>query len=319
MIVTILLLLLGLSLIIFGAERFTEGASKLAIRFGIPEFIVGLTIVAIGTSAPELVVTIISSAKGNPDIAVGNVVGSNIFNSFMIMGVTALIIPVRLTRSNIRKDIPYGVAAALVLLFVASDKIFDGSPINIISRSEGLTLIVMYIVFTAYTIFSSGKPVRALFRKEDVAKPKLFTSLLYIFGGGAMLVYGGTLFLDNAVVIAKGLGMTDKQIAVTLMSGGTSFPELATCVAAALKRRGGMALGNVIGSNISNVFLILGVGSTITPLAVQGITVVDLLTSLFGAVLLLVAAYTFKGYKINRFEGGVMALCYIAYVTYSLI
>ncbi|MFI3268362.1 MAG: calcium/sodium antiporter [Rikenellaceae bacterium] len=306
----IILLIVGLALILCGASVMTDGASNLAKKFGISEFVVGLTVVAIGTSAPELIVTTMSALKGNGDVAVGNVVGSNIFNTLLILGIVALIKPLEFTRNNIKKDIPYGVVASLVLFFVASDSLF-GEGINIVSRTEGMTLIVMFLMFMAYTIYSS-KPDPA-----DPSNTKAKNTFMLIgmtVAGLVMLVFGGNMFLDNAIIVAERAGISQKVIAITLMSGGTSFPELAACVVAAVKKRGNMALGNVIGSNISNIFLIIGTGATITPLTLGDIQPYDLLFVLGSSFIVFVSAFLFKGFKINRIEGAIFVALYVFYI-----
>lgn len=308
----ILLLIVGLGLILFGASTLTDGASSLAKKFGISEFVVGITVVAIGTSAPELIVTIMSALNGSGDVAVGNVVGSNVFNSLLILGITALIRPIEFTRNNVKKDIPYGVVASIVFLLVASDSLF-GEGANIVSRSEGMTLIIMFLMFMAYTIYSS-KPDTTEKEEKDTKTKNSFILIGITIAGLAMLVYGGNMFLDNAIIVAERAGISQKVIAITLMSGGTSFPELAACVVAAVKKRGNMALGNVIGSNISNIFLIVGTGATITPLTLGDIQLSDLLVVLGSAFIVFVSAFSFKGFKINRIEGAIFVVLYIAYI-----
>lgn len=315
--IEILLLVLGLTLILVGANYLTDGSSKLATRFGISEFVVGLTIVAIGTSAPELVVTVLSATGGNGDIAIGNIVGSNIFNILIILGVTTLISPIEFTRSNILKDIPYGVVASIILFVMALDTLFDGGTSNVISRSEGITMIVMFFMFMAYSVFSGSAP-----KDESQQDPKKRSSVLLltvmIVGGLFALVLGGNLFLDNAVIVAERMGISQKVIAITLMAGGTSLPELAACTVAAVKKKGEMALGNVIGSNISNIFLILGTGATITPLSLGDIKMEDIALVLIASVLLFVFAFTFKGKRINRVEGVIFIVIYVLYINYLL-
>lgn len=311
----IFLLILGLALILVGANVLTDGSSSLAKRFGISEFVVGLTVVAIGTSAPEFVVTIVSATKGVGDVAVGNIVGSNVFNSLIILGITALILPIEFTRNNIKKDIPYGVVASFILLVVASDTFF-GEGINVISRSEGIVLIVMFFMFMAYTIYASKGDDSG----EDIIKHKnIFLVLGMIVVGLVMLIYGGNMFLDNAIIVAERAGISKKVIAITLMAGGTSLPELAACVVAAVKKKGDMALGNVIGSNISNIFLILGVGASITPLTLGDISSFDLVMALVATMLVFISAFTFKGFRINRIEGVLFIAIYVAYIVSLLI
>ena len=267
--IDILILIAGLALILFGANYLVDGASAIAKRFGISDFIIGMTIVGIGTSTPEMVVSFLSAAQGNADIAVGNVIGSNLFNIFMILGVTALILPLSLTKNNIKKDIPFALLAALVLTFAGSDILLDNATANIISRTDCLMLLALFGVFMAYTIYSSqstGKSSPDMAENtsatENTKQKPLWLSAIMVIGGLAGLIYGGDLFVASASSIAKMLGVSDAVIAVTIMAGGTSLPELASCVAAALKKNTDIALGNVIGSNVANIFMILGAGSS---------------------------------------------------------
>ena len=325
----ILLLLIGLALILAGANFLTDGSAALAQRFRVPEFIIGLTIVAVGTSTPELVVSVLSAIAGKSDVAIGNVVGSNIFNVFLILGICALIRPLPLTAGNIRRDIPFGVATSLLLLFLAMDSWYSARAVDRIGRLDGVLMLVIYVLLMLYTIRSTGRtaipePAAAAGSAQGVAadgscRPMAgWLMVLMIVGGLAGLIFGGELFLDNATALARRMGVSDSLIAITLVAGGTSLPELASSVVSLLKGKSDMALGNVIGSNIANILLILGLSSTIHPLTMGGISVVDLLVVLLSAVLLFLAAFTFRRRAVDRWEGALFLLIYAAYIGYLI-
>lgn len=323
MFLTILMLILGMGLVVAGATYFTDGSSLLAKRFGIPEFVIGLTIVAIGTSMPELVVSVLSALKGNYDIAIGNVVGSNVFNILVILAVSALIKPLSVTKDMVRKDIPFMILACLACLVVAGDAMLGDEAVGIITRGEGLLLIGFFVIFMVYMVSSgsAGGKNAAMSekRKRVVARRKNpWLVLLMIIGGCGALVFGADMFLDSAVVIAEWLGMSKAVIGVTIVAAGTSIPELAASVAAALKGDTDMALGNVVGSNIFNVFLILGVSSTVHPLLMGGLLIGDLLFMVATAVLVGVCTLTFRKNYIDRPEGAIMLLLYVGYVWWLL-
>lgn len=320
-----LLLILGLVLILAGANFLVEYSSKIAKTLGISDFIIGMTIVGIGTSAPELVVSILSAIKGNPDMAVGNVIGSNIFNTTVILGATAIVFPIALTSNNIRKDIPFGLLAALTLLILGNSIFLDGTQSNIIYRVNGLLLLFMFGIFIAYTIYSSissGNSINKAdeLEKKDITEYKpLIINFIIAIVGLSLLLYGGSLFVNSASKVARSLGVPNSIIAITIMAGGTSLPELASCIVAALKKNTDLALGNVIGSNVSNIFLILGTSSVITPLNMAGITNLDLSILSISALLLFLFAFTFKKRQIDRIEGALLLIIYIAYIAYSII
>lgn len=312
----IFLLLVGLGLILAGANFLTEGSAALALRFRVPEFVVGLTIIAIGTSTPELVVSVLSAIAKNSDVAIGNVVGSNLFNVFVILGICALIAPIALTRQNIRRDIPFGLAASVLLLLLASDRIFRPHAADAIGRLDGIVMLVLYIVLMIYTLREARKERTASASGNPEKRKSMWIVIPMIIGGLAALVGGGELFLNNATQIARTLGISESVIAITLVAGGTSLPELASSVVSLLKGKAEMALGNVIGSNIANILLILGVSATIHPLSMGGITTLDLLMVVLSSVLLFVTAFSFRRRQIDRWEGGLFLAIYIAYIWY---
>ncbi|MDR2910171.1 MAG: calcium/sodium antiporter [Bacteroidales bacterium] len=319
MALTVLLLLAGLALILFGANYLTEGSADMAKRMRISEFIIGLTVVAMGTSLPEFVVSFLSALQGKADVAVGNVVGSNIFNGLLILGVTALILPLHYTRDMLKKDMWFGILAAGVLFVVASDTLISGYPVNTISRSEGLLMLGFFLVFIIYTVYSAQGPrrQRATKRPVVVKRPLWFSSVMIVCGL-AGLIFGGELFLNNAIVLARRLGASETVIAVTLLAGGTSLPELSASVISAVKKKPGLALGNVIGSNIFNVFFILGTSASIFPLTTGGILPGDLIVMFASSVLLFLCAFTFRKAMLDRTEGVIFIMLYIAYIVWLL-
>lgn len=311
----VFLLLVGLGLILGGANFLTDGSAALAQRFRVPEFIIGLTVVAVGTSTPELVVSVLSAAAGKSDMAIGNIVGSNIFNVFVIVGLCALVRPMALTRDNIRRDIPFGMIGSLILLAVTSDRLLHLGSVDRIGRGEGIAMLLLYVALMWYTIRRTPRPA-----VEEREKPvmKLGLALLLIVGGLAGLIAGGEMFLRSATAIARHLGVSESVIAITLVAGGTSLPELASSLVSLAKGKSDMALGNVLGSNIANILLILGVSATIHPLSMGGITIVDILMVVLSSLLLFVTAFTFRRKVIDRPEGAIFLAIYAAYIWYLI-
>ena len=317
----ILLLIGGLILILLGANGLTDGAASVAKRFHIPPIVIGLTIVAFGTSAPELTVSVSSALKGSADIAIGNVVGSNIFNTLMIVGCTALFAPIVITRNTLRKEIPLCILSSIVLLICANDVFLDKAPENILNRVDSLLLLCFFVIFMGYTFAIASKPVTmeqqaehpVIEEETEIKSLPWWQSILYIIGGLAALIYGGQLFVDGATGIARNLGVSESIIGLTLVAGGTSLPELATSIVAALKKNPEIAIGNVIGSNLFNIFFVLGCSASITPLHLSGITNFDLFTLVGSGILLWLFGLFFAKRTITRIEGGIMILCYVAY------
>ena len=305
--VNILLLLVGLGLVVLGADWLVNGASSIARRAGISEFVIGLTIVGFGTSCPELVVSLSGAIEGNSDISVGNVVGSNIFNVLFILGLTAMVLPVGMTDKNRRIDIPItlGVTILLVILGITGSMSGPG-----ISRWEG---VLMLLVFSAYLFHCFKSDSKDEFSETQRATLSITKSIALTLTGLAGLIFGGDLFVDSATALARQIGVSDKFIAVTILAGGTSLPELATSLVAAIKGKEQLALGNILGSNVFNAMMILGLSSVITPLSFASMTIVDIITLVLSAVLLLIWAYTGRKNRIDRREGAAMLLCYVAY------
>lgn len=313
----IIFLIGGLLLILIGANALTDGASSIAKRFHISNLVIGLTIVAFGTSAPELTVSISSAIKGSADMAIGNVVGSNLFNTLMIIGCTAMIVPISMNTGTISKEIPLCLLAAAVLFIFSNDILLNGGTLNSISRSDGLILLCFFLIFLSYT-FAIAKEGSGE-NEAAIKEIPIWKSIIFIIGGLIGLVLGGQLFVDGASGIARSLGVSESVIGLTLVAGGTSLPELATSVVAALKKNPGIAIGNVIGSNLFNIFFVLGCSATIAPLPIQGITNTDLMMLILSCVLLYLFGLFFKKRTITRVEGIIMVLCYISYTTYLIM
>ena len=316
MILEILLLVLGLALVVGGAEFLVDGASSIARKIGISEFVIGLTIVGMGTSAPEMVVSFMGAAEGNADISAGNVLGSNIFNSMLILGLTALIMPMAITPSNKKQDIPVNIFATVLLICLALKNTLFGVGSDALTRVDGAIFLALFIAYMSRSFFKG----RGETQEESQEKTYgIAPAILMVAGGLAALIYGGNLFVNSATHIAKLLGVSDKFIAITLLAGGTSLPELATCVVAAAKKKGQLALGNILGSNIFNILLILGGSALIHPLSFADINLVDVGVLALSAVLIWTAAYTGKKNLMDRFDGSIMLLCGIAYYVWLFL
>lgn len=321
MILNIVYLLLGLALILVGANALTDGSSAVAKRFGISDLVVGLTVVAFGTSTPELVISITSAIQGSPELAIGNVVGSNIFNILVIIGVTACVVPIKIERGVMMNEIPMVILSAVVLLIMGNAVWLDGAPTESISRVDGLVLLILFVLFMRYT-FAQAKsaPANDPIAENASEKPqmKMWKAAVWIVGGLGALIYGGDRFVAGASGIATWLGVSEAVIGLTVVAAGTSLPELATSVAAALKGKPGMAIGNVIGSNIFNTLMVLGASSTISQLKFGAIGNVDLLVMTGTSVLFLLFGWLFRVRTITRTEGAVMVAAYVGYTAYLI-
>lgn len=312
-----ILLAAGLGLILLGANWLVDGASSIAKKTGMSEFIIGLTIVGIGTSTPEMVVSFISSIQGKADMAIGNVVGSNIFNTFVILGITALICPLAITKESLKRDLPLNIIVTGLLILLGMKATIFGMGSDNLTRLDGLVLLAILVLYFRMLL---KKPKGETEKSEETEEStKIYStgkSVILIIAGLVGLVFGGRLFVDSATEIAHHFNMSEKFIALTIMAAGTSLPELATSVVAALKGRGQLALGNVLGSNISNILLILGGCAVIHPLSFAAMTPIDLGVVMIGAIFMLTSAYTFKTYKLDRFEAVILLLMEAGYMTY---
>ncbi len=316
MLLQFLFIVIGVALVLWGADRLTEGASSLARRMNVPEIVIGLTIVAAGTSAPELFVSLVSALKGTPDLAVGNVVGSNIFNALLIVGVSAMVAPMVISRSTVKKDIPFAVMASVLLLMLCMDS-WQSLSIsgNHISRIDGIVLLAAFSIFMVYT-FRVAKNGTAVEASEEQKNVNPWLSAFYVVLGLGCLIFGSNLFVDAASNVATTLGVSESVIGLTIVAGGTSLPELATSVVAARKGQSAIAIGNVIGSNVFNILLILGATAVISPMQIGGITLIDLGLALLSVVI--VWFFSFTKYTVARWEGGVLTAIFLIYLSWLL-
>ena len=320
MLLNVIFAIVGAALVLIGADKLTDGSVALARRFAIPELVIGLTVVAFGTSLPEFVVSFFASLNGAAAMSIGNIIGSNLFNTLMIVGCTALVCPINVSRSTIYKDIPFSLLASIVLIALALDTIF-GSGTNVLDRGDGIALLGFFAVFMAYTFAmatssSSSSTDKAMEETDTAAAPQIagWRIALYILIGLVGLIGGGELFVNGASGIARSLGVSEAMIGLTLVAGGTSLPELATSIMAARKGQSGIAVGNVIGSNLFNIFWILGACSCINPLPVQGIEWTDFSMLLLSGLMFWFFART--KHRIFRWEGAVMVAVYFAYIAF---
>lgn len=329
MLFDIIYIIIGIVLVLRGADRLTEGAAALARRMQVPEIIIGLTIVAAGTSAPELFVSLSSALKGSADIAVGNVIGSNILNTLLIVGCAAMVAPIAIARSTVSKDLPLSVAVTILLIILCLDN-FSDTDIrgNTVSRTDGIIMLACFAAFMAFTIHTAKRDNaksnadtadknngHELDKSSEPAMP-VWKSITLIAVGLLFLIFGSDLFSEYAAKVAGTLGMSDAAIGITIVAGGTSLPELATTVIAARKGQSAMAIGNVLGSNIFNILAILGITSAISPLTITDITMTDLYVMIAGAVT--VWLFSFTKYTVSRIEGIFLTASYIGYAAWRL-
>lgn len=303
MLLNIVLIIVGVILVLWGADRMTDGAVALAQRMNIPQIVIGLTIVAMGTSAPELFVSLVSAIKGTPDLAVGNVVGSNIFNAMLIVGVAAMVAPMVISKSTVKKDIPFAVLASVLLAVMTLDK-------NI-SRLDAAILFACFLGFMMYTL-KMAKEGDENSEEEEKKDYSVLKSVCFIALGLACLIGGSNLFVEAASQVAISLGVSEAVVGLTVVAGGTSLPELATSVVAARKGKSAIAIGNVIGSNVFNILMILGITGLICPMQMQGITLVDMSVMLISMVMLWF--FSFTKFKVERWEGALLTICFVGYM-----
>ena len=307
MILNILFIVIGIVLVLWGADRLTDGAVAVAEKMKMPQIVIGLTIVAMGTSMPEFCVSLISALKGTSDLAVGNIVGSNIFNTLLIVGVSALVAPMSIMKTTVRKDIPFALVASALLLIMCLDEDF--------SRFHAAILFVMFLIFMYITL--RGAKAQGTDVEEKEKKPMAtWLSVVWILVGLACLIGGSNLFVDGATAVATKLGVSEAVIGLTIVAGGTSLPELATSVVSARKGNSGIAIGNVLGSNVFNILAILGLTGVISPMTLKGITMTDL--SMMVISIILIWLFSFTKYKIERWEGAILTAVFVGYI-YSLL
>ncbi len=316
MVVSILVLLLGFVLLIAGAGKLVDASSSLARRFNIPDIVIGLTIVALGTSSPELVVNIIASARNESAIVMGNVLGSNIFNVLMILGTTAIVGQLTVKRNTTWLEIPLSLLAAVLVMVISSDVFLDNQPVNIVSRSDGIILIGLFLIFLVYNLelTKKGNEDDRLISKEQT----VVISVLWLLAGLAGLIFGGHLIVDKATILAREFGISERVIAITVISIGTSLPELATSIIAVRKGKVDMAIGNVVGSNIFNIFVILGASAIVRPVVVASEAFPDIIVNIFANVLLLVFLFFNSKRHLGRPEGIILLAIYVVYINWLL-
>ena len=317
LLINILLLVAGMALLIKGGDMLVDGASGLARRFNVPELAIGLTIVAFGTSAPELVVSMSASLGSHPEIALGNAIGSNNCNLFFILGITGIVSPVVFQKNTIRFEIPFSLFAAVILLLLANFS-FWGEGNNIITRIDGIVLLLFFGLFVFY-IFHSMKNNETSAGEPDVKTIPLFKTMIFIILGLFFLVSGGELVVRSAVALAQALHISEKVIGLTILSAGTSLPELVTSITAIIKKKRDIAVGNIIGSNIFNILLILGACFTVRPPEYSPVFNRDILLFVTGTILLLVAVLTGKKKVLDRWKGAVLLIIYTGYVVYLIM
>ena len=316
MLLDIILLFVGFAALIYGATKLVDAASSLAAKMGVPSIVIGLTIVAFGTSAPELVVNVFAATSGSTQMVLGNVLGSNIFNVLAILGISSIIYPLTVKSNTTWIEIPLSLLAAICVYVIGADYLLDGQE-NLISRSDAITLLMFFLIFLVYNMFTAKNGgIEEEIETEDYSTGK---AILFIVIGLAGLIVGGRLIVTSAVSIAEVIGLSERVIGLTVVSIGTSLPELATSIIAVRKRNVDIAIGNVVGSNIFNIFLILGVSGTVMPLTIDENAFFDITVNIVAGLLLFLFVFTGKGRQLDRWEGVVMLGSYIAYLTYLVV
>lgn len=313
-----ILLVIGFVLLIKGADYFVEGASNIAVKLNVSPLLVGLTIVALGTSSPEATVAILAALEGSPGVVLGNVIGSNIVNITVVVGLTALIAPLTVQSETVRKEIPFAMLAAIVLMILMADVALQGAGANIINRGDGIIILLFFSVFLYYVFEMARKNRSSTVEKVDADTGESWLkNILFTIGGLIAIIIGGEIVVSSATEIALSLGMSEALVGLTIVAIGTSLPEIMTSVTAALKGKGDMAIGNVVGSNIFNIFFVTGTASTVAPIAAESKLFFDGWVMVGLTVLLLIFSRTH--FKIGRREGAVLLLAYITYLVYIII
>lgn len=313
---TYILFIIGFAVLIKAADLLVDGASSIAKRLQISPIVIGLTIVAFGTSAPELIVNIFASAGGNTEIAIGNILGSNISNVLLILGVSAMIYPLATKKNTVWKEIPLSLLAAMILGVMANDMLIDGGSFSGLTRTDGIVLLGFFSIFLYYT-FGIAK-MSGETNNEEIRQFGYMKSTFYIIFGLAGLALGGKWIVDGAVKISGFFNVSQSLISLTIVAIGTSLPELATSAVAAYKRQPDIAIGNVVGSNIFNIFWILGISSVIRPLPFYPKSVVDILMTVFASLILFFVMFIGKKHTVERWQGIMMVLIYVGYIAYLI-
>ncbi len=318
MALAITLLILGLAILIVGGESLVRGAASIARKLGVKPLVVGLTVVAFGTSAPELIVNIFSALNGTTDIAIGNVIGSNIANILLILGIAATIFPLAVHKGTTWKEVPLALLAALLVFVMGNDLMFDGVANNALTRTDGFALMAFFFIFLYYTFGISKVEGDKGEGKDDTKKYSWTLSTILTIGGIIGLFFGGKLLVDNATILARLAGMSEALIGLTIVAVGTSLPELVTSVIAALRKEADIAVGNVVGSNIFNIFWILGLTATLYPLPFNPMISIDVAINVLVTLLLFVFMFISSKHKLDRWQGIVFILLYITYIGYLI-
>lgn len=313
-----ILFVIGFFFLIKGADVLVEGSSAIAKKLKISNIVIGLTIVAFGTSAPEFIVNLFASANGNTDLAIGNILGSNIANILLILGISAIIYPIVAKKNTVLKEIPLGLLAAILVGVMANDVFFDGGTLSAITRIDGLVLLSFFIIFLYYT-FGITRSDRDIVEVDDIEKQSYAKSIMYILLGLGGLALGGKWIVDGAVTIAESFNVSQSLIGLTVVAIGTSLPELATSAVAAYKKQTDIAIGNVVGSGIFNIFWVLGFSALIHPLPLDSRNGVDILMTIFASLILFVAMYTGKRHVIERWQGVLMVMMYVSYIVFLVV
>jgi cation:H+ antiporter len=315
MIVSMLMLILGFAILLLGADRLVKGAASLAKQLNVPQIVIGLTIVALGTSTPELIVNIVAAVKGSPDLSFGNIIGSNIFNVFIILGISAMIYPLNIRKATFLKEIPFALLAAIVMLIMVNDHWFDAGAANLLSRGDGFILLGLFALFLIYA--------HNLSKQGSEAQPHIKTYPLaacigFILVGLGGLVLGGNWVVKYALVIAREMGISEKIIGLTIVAAGTSLPELATSAVAAYKKHSDIAIGNIIGSNIFNLLFVMGVTSIIKPPLYSLSFNTDQYAMILSMALLFIFILIPRRHRLERWQGGMLMAVYVAYAVFLL-
>lgn len=320
-ILKIVLLFVGFALLVKGADWLVAGSASIAKRYNVPNIVIGLTIVAFGTSTPELIVSLFASISGSTDIAIGNVIGSNSCNILLILGISSIIYPLSVKSNTVWKEIPMSLLAAILVWVLANDMILDGNPRVEITRSDGIVLLGFFVIFMYYTfdIAKADANNPTTIESDEIKILSLFWSITFIILGLTALVVGGNWIVEGAIYIAKSFGLSEALIGLTIVAVGTSLPEMATSIMAALKKQDDIAIGNVVGSNIFNIFFILGTSATVAPLKfnVQGNT--DIYVTIGSSLLLFIFCFSGKKRQLERWEGVLMLIAYASYTTFLIM
>jgi cation:H+ antiporter len=313
-----LILVIGFIFLIKGADFLIDGSATIAKKFKISDLVIGLTVVAFGTSAPELVVSVLSNIRGDSEIAISNILGSNIANIWLILGAAAIVYPLKVVSSTVWKEIPLALLAVVLVGIMASDNLIDGQAFSVLSRIDGLVLLSFFVIFIYYTFGIAKSGDEGQQGGEEIKQLSLFKSISFVILGLIGLVVGGKLVVDNAILIAQSFGVSSTLIGLTIVAIGTSLPELATSVIAAFKKKADIAVGNVVGSNIFNVFMVLGISSTIGPLTFQSRNLIDTGVAIVVAISLFMFMFIGKRQLLQRWQGGFFLLLYFSYIAFSV-